>query len=118
MKFFNVIILIISNGLLVFSQQGTLKTYLFMGHPRSDDRTGEYLLKKVEKADYSKFDLILLGGDLTWNTSELRGTLEYCDRVFDFDSEKTHWALGNHDLDNITYLEEFRKKPRFYSFTQ
>jgi len=69
---------------LLYSTQrvNALKTdtvkYLFLGHPRYDDKN-EYVIEKVEKLDYKSYDLLLLGGDLTWNTSELISTLAYCD---------------------------------------
>lgn len=102
---------------IVYSQEH-VKKYIFMGHPRSDDRTGEYLLPTIEKVDFTKYELLLLGGDLTWSTSEKRSTLEYCDFYFHFSSDSLHWALGNHDLANLTLLQEFRAKPRYYAFTQ
>ncbi len=92
--------------------------YLFMGHPRYDDRDHEYVLKTVEKLDYSKFDLLLLGGDLTWNTSELISTLEYCNTIFNLGDSSTHLAIGNHDNDNLARLLSYTKKNRYYSFSR
>jgi hypothetical protein len=89
-----------------------------MGHPRDDDREHEYVLKTVEKLDYSKFDLLLLGGDLTWNTSELVSTMDYCDTIFNLGDPDTHLAIGNHDMDNINRLLSYTKKERFYSFSR
>jgi len=111
------LLLFIGYSLLVPAQQDTSR-YIFMGHPRDDDREHEYLLKTVEKIDYEKFELILLGGDLTWNTSAERSTLQYCDSVFHLGDTNTHLAAGNHDLDNLAYLLEFTKKPRFYAFSR
>ncbi len=99
------------------AQADTIR-YLFMGHPRDDDREHEYVLKTVEKLDYSKFDLLLLGGDLTWNTSELVGTLEYCDGIFSLSDTNTHLAIGNHDIDNVPLLLSFTQKERFYGFSR
>ena len=45
------------------AQTDTVK-YLFLGHPRYDDKN-EYIIKKVEKLDDERYDLLLLGGDLT-----------------------------------------------------
>jgi hypothetical protein len=107
----------LSQALFGFSQADTAR-YIFMGHPRDDDREHEYLLKTIEKIDYTKFDLLLLGGDLTWNTSADRATLQYCDSIFHLGDSKTHLAAGNHDLSNVTDLLEFTKKPRFYAFSR
>lgn len=117
MKLVLVTVLSIIPSLSGFTQPDTTR-YIFMGHPRDDDRQHEYLLKTVELIDYSKFDLILLGGDLTWNTSADRSTLEYCDSVFSLGDSSTHLAAGNHDLDNIADLLEFTKRPRYYAFSR
>ena len=61
----------------VNAQTDTVK-YLFLGHPRYDDKN-EYVIKKVEKLDDERYDLLLLKEDLTWNTSALISTLDYCD---------------------------------------
>ena len=66
--------LLIGHALSGISQSDTVK-YIFMGHTRDDDREHEYVLRTIKNIDYSKFDLTLLGGDLTWNTSADRSTL-------------------------------------------
>ncbi len=101
----------------LLAQADTIQ-YLFMGHPRDDDREHQHVLKTVEKLDYSKYDLLLLGGDLTWNTSALISTLEYCDTIFNLSDPNTHLAIGNHDINNITRLLSFTQKDRFYCFTR
>ena len=111
------LMVLISHASFGFAQQDTAR-YIFMGHPRDDDREHEYLLKTVELIDYTKFDLILLGGDLTWSTSAERTTLQYCDSIFNLGDSNTHLAAGNHDLDNVADLLEFTKKPRYYAFSR
>ncbi len=118
MKKLFLLIFIINPFISSFSQEDTIKTYIFIGHPRSDEQPGEYVLKTVEKIDYSKYELLLLGGDLTWHTSQEISTLEYCDEIFNLGDENTHWALGNHDVSNVNSLLEFTKKPRYYAFTR
>jgi hypothetical protein len=110
------VIFIVGSFLSAYTQKDTA-LYIFIGHPRSDDRDYQHVLKTVEKIDYSKYELILLGGDLTWNTSSQWSTLQYCDSIFNLGGENTHLAIGNHDLDNVADLLEFTKKPRFYTFS-
>ncbi len=117
MKLVLITVLSIIPSLSVFTQPDTSR-YIFMGHPRDDDRQHEYLLKTVELIDYSKFNLILLGGDLTWHTSADRSTLEYCDSVFNLGDSSTHLAAGNHDMGDVADLLEFTKKPRYYAFSR
>ena len=109
--------LLIGHALSGISQSDTVK-YIFMGHTRDDDREHEYVLRTIKNIDYSKFDLTLLGGDLTWNTSADRSTLEYCDSIFHLGYINTHLAAGNHDLDNLADLLEFTGKPRYYAFSK
>jgi predicted MPP superfamily phosphohydrolase len=109
-------VLVAGSFLSAYTQEDTA-LYIFIGHPRSDDRDHQHVLETVEKIDYSKYELILLGGDLTWNTSQDRSTLQYCDSIFNLGDKNTHLAIGNHDLDNAGDLLEFTKKPRFYAFS-
>jgi len=59
---------------LLFSQIGHAQTnrYLFVGHPRDDNPgsgyfgTGQIVQREVERVDYSQYDLLMLGGDYTW----------------------------------------------------
>lgn len=114
---FSVFVLTTLCSHVLIAQTETIN-YLFMGHPRLDDRDHEYLLPTVEKLDYSKFELLLLGGDLTWNTSAQISTLDYCDRILNLGSPNTHLAIGNHDLDNSANLLSYTKKDRYYSFSR
>jgi len=107
---------LVAGSFLSVYAQGDTALYIFIGHPRSDDRDYQHVLKTVEKIDYSKYELILLGGDLTWNTSREWSTLQYCDSIFNLGDENTHLAIGNHDLDDAASLLEFTGKPRFYTF--
>ena len=61
---------------------------------------------------------MLLGGDLTWNTSALISTVDYCDQFFDLGNQNTHLAIGNHDVSNITNLLSYTQKEGYYSFNK
>lgn len=110
-----IICLMVTNLLFNLQAQDTV-CYLFIGHPRLDDRDAELLLPSVERIEYDLYNLLLLGGDLTWNTSEDESILEYCDSILDLSSENTHLAMGNHDNDNLESLLSFTNKPRYYAF--
>ena len=115
--FYSFIIFVTFSSNALKAQTDTIQ-YLFMGHPRLDDRENEFVLKTVENLDYSKFELLLIGGDLTWHTSELTSTLEYMDCIFDLGGPNTFLAMGNHDNDNLDRLLSYTKKDRFYSFSR
>lgn len=72
----------------------------------------------VEQIALDEYDAILLGGDLTANTSREDSTLEYIDAIFDLSAETTLLAVGNHDVDDLDRLASFTQKPTFYSHTQ
>ncbi|HHJ49652.1 MAG TPA: hypothetical protein ENJ88_01955 [Phaeodactylibacter sp.] len=96
----------------------TEKQYLFVAHTRTLDTLRQNLDARLEKMDFSPYDLLLLGGDLTEETSKKRSTMEYVDGIFNLSSPNTHWALGNHDNADTALVQEFTKKPITYTFTR
>ena len=70
----------------------------------------------VERVDFSKFDMLWLGGDLTKHTSQDDYTMSYVDSIFDIGNINTLWALGNHDYSDLNRIQNYTKRPPFYSF--
>ncbi len=93
-----------------------IMTYLHLGHIRTENPGEESVNPHLFDLDYNDFDLLLLGGDLTANSSLADSTLVYLDSLFDLDDSNTHWILGNHDIGNIEKALEYTKRPEFYSF--
>ena len=93
-----------------------IKTYLYTSHTRvCDAENGWSVKEKLEKVNYSSFDLILLGGDMLCQSSlEDRG-MKYLDSVFNISSEKTLWSIGNHDDDNLSIVKQYTKRNNYYS---
>ena len=91
-------------------------TYLHLGHIRTENPGEESVNPYLFDIDYSDFDMLLLGGDLTANSSLADSTLVYLDNLFDLDDANTHWILGNHDIGNIDKALTYTKRPEFYSF--
>jgi hypothetical protein len=88
--------------------------YIFLGHTyETNTRVDERLLK----LDYSKYEQIWLGGDICAETTKEESTVEHIDDVFDIGSQKTHWALGNHDIrnGNVNWITERTKRPTYYT---
>lgn len=100
--------------LSAWSEAQETHRYLFMGHPR-DDQPGERVQDGVLRVDYSKFDLLLLGGDYTWRGTGTRATVDYLDGLFNLASPTTLAALGNHDTQNKDYFTDATGRDRFYS---
>lgn len=88
--------------------------YLFIGHPR-DDGPGEIVQRDVEYVDLSAYDLLLLGGDYTWQGTGTRDTVAYLDAVFSLSAPSTLAALGNHDTSHENYFTDVTGRPRYYA---
>jgi len=88
-------------------------TYLHLSHTRTEaDDTIDSLLLEI---DYNKFEMLWLGGDLTYYTSRKEKTLKYVDTIFDVKNAGTLWALGNHDYENRQLVEKYTHRPPYYS---
>jgi len=103
-------------GLSSFSQTGSNLKFIFVPHPRSENKTVQSVLPEIEKIDFSLYDMTLLGGDLTYYTSINRTSMDYCDKLFNLKSPNTLWAMGNHDLNSRSLIQEYTGRPLFYAF--
>jgi hypothetical protein len=90
--------------------------FIFVPHPRSENRQQQSVLPAIEKIDFTKYDMILLGGDLTYYTSISRKSMDYCDSLFNLDSPNTLWTFGNHDTNNRALIKEYTGKESFYTY--
>ncbi|PCH66226.1 MAG: hypothetical protein COC01_08625 [Bacteroidetes bacterium] len=90
--------------------------YLFLAHTRLADGDENKLDKRAEKIDYSDYDMLLLGGDLTIETSIDTSTLVYIDSIYSLSNENTLLALGNHDYDNTDLVSHITGRPRYYIY--
>lgn len=90
--------------------------YLFLGHPYSW-HTPYKIDPRLETLDYQQFDQVWLGGDVCAQTSEKVSTLQYLDSLFDLDSDRLHWTIGNHDLKHgeLERIMRFTGRPAFYT---
>jgi len=90
------------------------KYYLHISHTRTN--TNPFMDSIVEKVDFSKFDMLWLGGDLARSTSENDYSMYHIDSIYDVGNENTLWALGNHDYFNLTNIQNYTNRPPFYSY--
>lgn len=90
------------------------KNYICVSHTRT--KTNPLIDSMVERVDFSKFDMLLLGGDLAYLTSKDNYTMLHVDSIFDLENENTLWALGNHDYSDLDKIQEFTNRPPYYSF--
>ena len=54
--------------------------FIFIGHQRTSDQINQSMLPSVERIDYSRFSMTLLGGDLTQNSTSYKA-LSYLDSI-------------------------------------
>ncbi len=90
-----------------------INNYLHLSHTRTDANPDMDSI--VETIDYSKFDMLWLGGDLASVTSIDDGTMIYVDSIFDLGNSNTLWSLGNHDYGDMNRIETFTNRPPFYA---
>jgi hypothetical protein len=90
--------------------------YIFIPHPRSEDKVHQSVLPAIEQINFSLYSMTLLGGDLTYYTSIDRTSMNYLDSLFDLDNLNTLWTRGNHDLNNPGLNEEYTGRPGYYSY--
>lgn len=116
MKASAVIILCLICLLDAKSLTGQSRDFIFIPHPRSDDRVKQSVLEDLEKVDLDSFEMILLGGDLTWSVSSDREGMDYCRELFHINEPNTLWTMGNHDVANSSLIREYTGRERFYSY--
>jgi calcineurin-like phosphoesterase family protein len=109
------ILLIVSCGEEQYDKDNA--TYLHIAHTRSYSEAKDQLMTAAETLDYSKYDVLMLGGDLVFESTGKPETLEYLDTVFDLSNPHTLWTLGNHDYHNHPeWIPETTGRPNAYAF--
>ncbi len=86
---------------------------LHISHTRTDTNPG--LAEYVAELDYSRFDMVWLGGDLAAHSSADTATMMSLDSVFDLGKATTLWTLGNHDGGAKKLIGFFTGRPDVYS---
>ena len=95
---------------------GESYNYLHISHTRTQSKPN--LIAEAENIDYSKYDMLWLGGDLAANTSMNEETMIHVDSYLDLSNENTLWALGNHDYDDLELVEEYTGRPAYYAYAK
>jgi hypothetical protein len=100
--------------------EDTILRYIFVPHARTENSTGDLVIKALQAIDYSKFAVKMLGGDLAVSTSKDSATLAYCDKIFDIKSVNTLWSVGNHDVEsgNKALIKKFTGRDTYYSYAR
>jgi predicted phosphohydrolase len=103
-----------------FAQSNLMHRYLFIGHPRGDvppRGPSQVVQRPLEHLDYTEYDLLMLGGDLTWDSSLNPATAAtYLDTIFDLHEPSRFLALGNHDAYYRPNISRVTGRPASYAF--
>lgn len=115
MKLIIILIVLFLLEIDLFAQFNSNLKFIFIPHPRSDI---EGVLPAIANIDFTKYDVKMLGGDLTWTTSEDSSTMVYCDNIFDLSNPNTLWSLGNHDVQrgDRDLIKSFTGRESFYTY--
>ncbi|MEL6862867.1 MAG: hypothetical protein AAFP19_00550 [Bacteroidota bacterium] len=73
--------------------------YLYIAHTRLPHFMSNRVIPEVEQIAFDAYDLLLLGGDLTFQSSIDQMQVDYLDAVFSLSSPKTLLSFGNHEYD-------------------
>lgn len=95
---------------------GPHKCYLHLSHTRTNSNF--YTNPEVENIDFNRFDMLWLGGDLALSTSSNNITMDRVNRIYNIQDRNTLWSLGNHDYYDIKRIENYTKRPSFYTTFQ
>jgi hypothetical protein len=86
--------------------------YLHLSHTRTP--ANPTVIAPVNAIDFRSFEMLWLGGDLAWLSSENDATMSYLDSIFQFGSTNTLWSLGNHDYSDLARIESYTHRPNYY----
>jgi hypothetical protein len=108
------------SGMDLFSQNDSVLKFIFISHPRSEDQVHQSVYTGIAKIDFTKYDVKMLGGDITYSTSKDSATLAYCDNLFNLGSPNTLWSFGNHDVQSghRALIKKFTGRESFYSYSR
>ena len=95
-----------------------LEHYIHIGHTRIFDTINQVVDPRVEKINFDKFDMTLLGGDICEESSKRYDILEYIDGLFDVKDPNTLWAIGNHDDANLDDVSKITGRPYAYTYNK
>jgi len=87
---------------------------LHISHTR--DAIATSLSPGVDQIDYSKYELVMLGGDLLFNTSINSTELDYANSIFNLSDINTLWSIGNHDDDNLSMVQAVTGRDPHYAY--
>lgn len=91
--------------------------YLHIAHTRSYDGNKDQLMPTVKEIDFKAYEVLMLGGDLVFESTGTRATLDSLDSVFDLSNPGVLWTLGNHDYHyHPEWIPAITQRPLTYHY--
>lgn len=88
--------------------------YLFLSHTRNNNL--HLIDSRITNVQFEQFDALLLGGDLSYLSSENSATINGLNDIFELDSPNTLWALGNHDISDRSLIQTVTGRNSYYAY--
>jgi len=90
------------------------QTYIYLSH--TSVKNNDSVFKKVYDIDLSKYDMTLLGGDISLKTFENDVIFNHVDSIFNFKKPTTLWSVGNHDRTSDSNFKERTGKNKYHYY--
>ncbi len=97
--------------------RGDTLHYFFAGHLYDHKSDGRRVDPRIEALDFTRYERVVLGGDVCSEATRDLSTVRYLDSIFDLGSPNTYYVLGNHDARNGNLLWLRRRTGRKSYFT-
>ncbi|CAN5682603.1 hypothetical protein BH11BAC1_BH11BAC1_24840 [soil metagenome] len=92
------------------------ETFIHISHTYVPYVTEQKVDSLVQQIPLSKYDIVMLGGDMAGNTTLNMSTTLFVDSIFDLSNPKTLWSIGNHDYDIPANAIAVSHKPLHYAY--
>ncbi|NRA13032.1 MAG: hypothetical protein HRT57_13850, partial [Crocinitomicaceae bacterium] len=89
---------------------------LHISHTRDSVNTS--FIAGIDQIDFSKYEVLLLGGDLMEFSTGSWAQIELIDSMFDISSPNTLWTIGNHDNTSPSMISLVSGRPLHYAYNK
>lgn len=85
--------------------------FIYLSHTRHD--SNDKVFDKIYDLDLLKYQYVLLGGDLAMNSFQNEAIIDHLDSIFNLQSERTLWSIGNHDQTSDSIFRKYTGKGKY-----
>lgn len=102
------------NPIEAIIETDSLVKLLHISHTR--DSIPSSFVYGIDQIDYSKYEVVMLGGDLLFDSSIDINELNYLDDIFNISDTNTLWSIGNHDDTSPWMIPSVTGRPLHYTY--